>query len=559
MPRKIFNEGRIQGLSSYEIYTKLHQATVTDPTVQPASEREWLASSLAMGASMLLKIEADTNHEDNENWTKDIQFPDNTLLCAANTIMASFFTGEGEYGVQQSAGMHPNWANRVSDYGSLISNTETLHPDGQVGPTGNVPVQASAIQNWPQTQKDKLANYMKIVDGIIIQPGTWEESDNNPPARDLAANLGSYPRIRLLFKGPITTDFEILLTGFSIRAVVIGETGLAGSTGTTGLARPENGDYLGPGQFPWANKVIFSVPSSYIAYFASGAYTRKLPASAGEYQTVKDTAVIDMKTTQPETYYVTNYPNARVQTDVSEFTTLGDGTAVLTVYQKKDIYPPALYGTFVHANGTNYLNPLDVVAPGTIKMFENATEEELKDYEDTFDGTFGMNKNDDGTIEVLDKDDNMVPAADVSVEDVDYTNPGSSDTKAKKVITRTGTKQAQSISISDDVAGNQYTVSDDGTGADTKGNTSSNMGEMTKISPTTSNINWAVLLEALANDKSIDILGNYMKWLKSGLSHDDYPYIQFGNGLRLYISNSKPPETEVPEGSIGIGWGFYEE
>ena len=74
--RKIYNEGRIQGLSSYEIYAKLHQSV--DPNNPPASEREWLASSLAMGASMLLKIEADTNHEDNENWTKDIQFPDNT-------------------------------------------------------------------------------------------------------------------------------------------------------------------------------------------------------------------------------------------------------------------------------------------------------------------------------------------------------------------------------------------------------------------------------------------------------------------------------------------------
>lgn len=554
--RKIYNEGRIQGLSSYEIYTKLHQATVTDPTVQPASEREWLASSLAMGASMLLKIEADTNHEDNENWTKDIQFPDNTLLCAANTIMASFFTGEGEYGVQQSATMHPNWANRVSDYGSLISNTDALHPDGEVGPTGNVPAQASAIHNWPQAQKDKLANYMKIVDGIIIQPGTWAESKNNPPARDLAADLGSYPRIRLLFKGPITTDFEVLLTGFSIRAIVVGETGLAGSTGTTGFARPENGDYLGPGQFPWANKVIFSVPSSYIAYFASGAYTRKLPASAGEYQTVKDAAVIDMQTTQPETYYITNYPNARVQTDVSEFTTLGDGTAVLTVYQKKDIYPPALYGTFVDSNGTNYLNPLDVVAPGTVKMFENATEEELKDYEDTFDGTFGMNKNDDGTIGVLDKNDNLVPAADVTVQDVTYTNPGGSSVKAKKVITKTGTKQAQSISISGNVAGNQYTIGADGTSNKTVGNTTANIGGQTKLTPATSNINWATLLEALANNKSIDILGDNLKLVKAGLPDN---YIQFPNGLRLYISSTEPPDTDVPEGSIGIGWGFYEE
>lgn len=555
--RKIYNEGRIQGLSSYEIYTKLHQATVTDPTVQPASEREWLASSLAMGSSMLLKIEADTNHEDNENWTKDIQFPNNTLLCAANTIMASFFTGEGEYGVQESAtSMNSNWANRVSDYGSLISNTDELHPDGQVGPTGNVPTQASAIQNWPQAQKDKLANYMKIVDGIIIQPGTWEPSKNNPPSRDLAADLGTYPRIRLLFKGPITTDFEVLLTGFSIRAVVVGETGLAGSTGTTGFGRPENGDYLGPGQFPWANKVIFSVPSSYIAYFASGAYTRKLPASAGEYQTVKDTAVIDMKTTQPETYYITNHPNARVQTDVSEFTTLGDGTAVLTVYQKKDIYPPALYGTFVDSNGTNYLNPLDVVAPGTIKMFENATEEELKDYEDTFDGTFGMNKNDDGTIGVLDKKDNLVPAADVTVQDADYTNPGGSSVKAKKVITKTGTKQAQSISISGDVAGNQYTVGADDTSNRTVGNTTANIGGQAKISPSTSNINWAALLEALANNKSIDLLGDNLKLIKAGISRN---YIQFPNGLRLYISSTEPPDDDVPEGSIGIGWGFYQE
>ena len=556
MPRKIFNEGRIQGLSSYEIYTKLHQATVTDPTIQPASEREWLASSLAMGSSMLLKIEADTNHEDNENWTKDIQFPDNTLLCAANTIMASFFTGEGEYGVQQSAGMHPNWANRVSDYGSLISNTTELHPSEEVGPTGTVPVKASAIENWTQAQKDKLANYMKIVDGIIIQPGTWENSKNKPPEMDLAADLGTYPRIRLLFKGPITTDFEILLTGFSIRAVVIGETGLAGSTGTTGFGKPQDGDFLGPEQFPWANKVIFSVPSSYIAYFSSGAYTRKLPTSAGEYQTVKDTAVIDMKNTQPETYYVTNYPDARVQTDVSEFTTLGDGTAVLTVYQKKDIYPPALYGTFVDSNGTNYLNPLDVVAPGTVKMFENATEEELKDYEDTFDGTFGMNKNDDGTIGVLDKDDNLVPAADVTVQDVTYTNPGGSSVKAKKVITKTGTKQAQSISISEDVKGNQYTVGADDTSNRTVGNTTANIGGQAKISPSTSNINWAALLEALANNKSIDLLGDNLKLIKAGISRN---YIQFPNGLRLYISSTEPPDDDVPEGSIGIGWGFYQE
>src|SRR5699024_8659608 len=154
----------------------------------------------------------------------------------------------------------------------------------------------------------------------------------------------------------------------------------------------------------------------------------KLPNTASEYQTIKDTSLIDMKTTKPETYYTSNYSNARVQTDVSEYSTLGDGTAVLTVYQKKDIYPPALYGTFVDSTGTNYLNPLDVVAPGTVKMFNDATVEELQDYEDTFDGTFAINKDTEtGTIEIIGPEGTLVPAAKVSVDDIQYTNLISSD------------------------------------------------------------------------------------------------------------------------------------
>ena len=75
-------------------------------------------------------------------------------------------------------------------------------------------------------------------------------------------------------------------------------TGLDGSTNTTA---PQNGDFLGPGQFPWAAKVIFSVPSSYISFFAAGAYKRKLPTSSSS-KADKDTAVIDLQTSKPETY-----------------------------------------------------------------------------------------------------------------------------------------------------------------------------------------------------------------------------------------------------------------
>lgn len=546
----LYNEGRVVGYSAYELYVKQQQSI--DPDTPPASERQWLASTIAMGSSMLLRINADTNHESGEEWMLEIPFPHEanktTILCAANTIIASFFKGDAAY-LDDSSGVG-GWAQRITDYGDLISNTAQSSPNGQVGPTGTVPNQT--LDKWSQKEKNELSQYLKIVDGIVIQPGTWSDGQNQPPQKDFKPDLGSYPRLRILFKGPIETQFQILLTGFTIRTVVKGVTGLDGSTSTS---NPQDGDFLGPGQFPWAAKVMFSIPSSYISYFASNVYKRELP-SGSESLTVDDTSVIDMKTTKPETYYETNYPDARVSINVAEYSSLGDGTAVLTIYQKKDKYPPALYGTYVDSEGQNYLNPIDVVAPGTVKMFENATEAELKDYEDTFDGTFGMNKNDDGTIEVLDKDDNLVPAADVTVQDVTYTNPGGSSVKAKKVITKTGTKQAQSISISGDVAGNQYTVGADGKNNKTVGNTTANIGGQTKLTPATSNINWAVLLEALSNNKSIDILGDNLKCVKAGLPRN---YIQFPNGLRLYISSTEPPDKDVPVGSIGIGWGFYQK
>lgn len=539
MARELYNLGRIVGMSAYEIYVKQHASE--DPVNPPASEREWLASSLAMGASMLLKIPANTAHGATDNWVLDIQFPDNTLLCAANTIIASFFRGEGVYS--------GNWGTRVSSYGDLISNTSESSPDGNLNHGSTIP--QGIVDDWNEKEKNTLADYMKIVDGIIIHPGTWSTSAETPPQKDFAPNMGDYPRIRLHIRGPINNDLQILLTGFTIRTVVKGMTGLDGSTDTTA---PQNGDFLGPGQFPWAAKVIFSVPSSYISFFAAGAYKRKLPTSSSS-KAVKDTAVIDMQASKPETYYESQHQAARVQVDVDDYTTLGDGTAVLTVYQKSSKFPPAIWGTFVDSKGTNHLNPLDIVAPGSVKMFEDATEEELKEYENLFEGTFSINKNtEDGTIEIIGPDGTLVPAAEVSVQDANYTSPTSGATKAKILVTKTGKLTGLSLSMSSGVAGTQYTIGSDGASNATMGNTSYDKGSQTKLSPSSSNINWAMLLEALANNKAIDVLGDNMKALKSGLNQT-FPYIQFKNGLRLYISNTEPtPSSSIPVGSIGIGW-----
>lgn len=540
MPRQIWNQGRVTGFSAYELYVRQHVSE--DPETMPASEREWLASTIAMGSSMLLRIDKDTNRREDEHWIKEIQLPSNTRLCAANTILASFFHGEGEYGGP--------WANRISDYGELISNTASSSPSGKVDHSGRVP--NKTVSEWSASQKLELAQYMKIIDGIVIQPGNWQLGENQPPQKDFHPDMGDYPRIRLHIRGPIEQQFQILFTGFTIRAVVKGVTGLDSATSSPA---PEDGDFLGPGQFPWASKIVFSVPSSYVAFFASGAYQRKLPATAKSLL-VNSTPVIDMKTTKPETYYTLHHRNATVAVDVDDFATLGDGTAVLTVYQKKEKYPPAIWGTFVDSKGVNHLNPLDVVAPGTVKMFENASAADLKEYESTFPGTFGMNKNtSDGTISVVGPDDTLVPAAKVSTEPLNYTNIVPTDKKAKALVTETGKLKGLSVSASDGVTGSQYPIGNDSPSNRNIGNTSFDIGSLAKLIPNASNITVAALLEALANNKSIDILGDNMKALKAGLPRN---YVQFPNGLRLYISATQPTDTDVPVGSIGLGWGFTE-
>ena len=73
MPRELMNLGRVSGFSSYEIYIKQHDAVA--PNEDPATEREWLASMMGMGSSMILKIPKNVSHADDENWLYEVQFP----------------------------------------------------------------------------------------------------------------------------------------------------------------------------------------------------------------------------------------------------------------------------------------------------------------------------------------------------------------------------------------------------------------------------------------------------------------------------------------------------
>lgn len=575
MPREIWNEGRVVGYSSYEIYVKQHLSE--DPGTPPATEREWLASTISMGSSMILKV---PNIVPAQTYGYlDVFLPSNSKLAAANTIVAQFFDGDAHF--------NGEWADRVTDYGSLISNTSTLSPSGEIGSQGSV-YTGDWSAEWSAAKKAQLRDYMRICDGIMIQPGTWVDSENKPPQKDFHANLGStYPRIRLRVKGSITSSPLILLTGFTLRSVLAGVTGTDTSTDT---ASPQDGDFLGPAVFPWAAKVVFSVPNSYIDYFASSNYDRTLKsptaeASSGTQKQLRDTSVIDMQASKPETFYnnYTDYyakftptsTNPRYAYTVNDFTSLGDvpddGAAVLTVYQKKAIYPPALYGTFVGTTGEHYLNPVDVVAPGTVKMFYNQNESVLNEYQTTFPGTTGMNRLPDGTIQVLNSVNRVVSVAGLQIDRIansgdnfvspDQSRSGSARPTAIRV--KTGQKSAWALMLSNDTLADGADVNPTLRNIDPKPSAANAIH--LDASNSDDNIAWSALIEALQYNRPIDLLGNRLKSAKQtlirphGTTANQGPYIEFGpenDKLRLYISDEAPDPANVPLGSIGIGWGL---
>ena len=270
MPSQIYNEGRVVGYSAYESYLRQHMALNGDST--SASEREWLASSLASGSAMLMRIPVNfdglVTHVDPSNqWTfVELTFPEESRLCAANYIIAYLFEGKGIYDLD-----HPFFASKVGSYGSCISNLDDLgfHPNNPAEDLDDVPI-SSTIDNIGSLDnflEQKLTQYSKIVDGIIVQPGSWTINPNSPPAYILDPDLSKHPSIRMQVAGTpsdFIDEIEILLVGFTDVSVLQGTTGVASSEGSSSLDM--NGGFLGPACFPWASKVVF-VPPALSGYF----------------------------------------------------------------------------------------------------------------------------------------------------------------------------------------------------------------------------------------------------------------------------------------------------
>lgn len=539
MPRQIWNEGRVQGYSAYEIYLK--QALSDDPDLQPATEREWLASSIACGSSMVVKIPKTSN----DAGYLDISLPENSKLCAANVIFANLFLGDCEYDVNSY------FAKRVINYGFCISNTLNFHPDtnGTQIPTTDDDISLESVLSYSEA-------YNKIIDGVIIQPGKWKETgDEAGQYMDLSPDMSKSPFIRIFYSGKIESTIQIMLTGFTIRSVISGVCGLDGSYNATS---PQDGTFLGPAQFPWAAKIIFSQSTATSISLNMSNYIRKIKGEKAVSK-LRGKSLVDMETCDPSIFYSSKQPDAKIDFDSCSLDSPDGKGNILTIHSKSDKYSPAIYATRYDPDKEKSLYPFNVVGKGAVQMFDNSTSDaDMKGYEKTYPGTFALRRKDDGSVETLNENNDVIPVARIDHKELSYTNLVTDDKKAKGVVTSVGNKKSLSVSLSDDETDSQLTIGDDGTSNVSIGSTSFNKGAMNKLSPSSSNITPAYILEAIANNKSIDILGDRMKALKAGLAKEtsagNVGYIQLPNGLRLYISATKPTATDVPIGSIGIGW-----
>lgn len=148
---------------------------------------------------------------------------------------------------------------------------------------------------------------------------------------------------------------EILECGLDNIPLIV--RGLGAEAVTSGNA------YFGPEGFIFAG-------NGFGAKGASSNYLRALPSTAGSEYVDMD-PVIDMRTTDPQDFYGSYYENAPVGLKVDSIQPLNSDAGILSVYQQKDFLAPALYGTRLSAGdtGDKKIYPLDVVAPGTVKLF----------------------------------------------------------------------------------------------------------------------------------------------------------------------------------------------
>ena len=724
MGQTIYNEGRVVGLSAWEIFKRQALATGV-PEKEIPNEHQWLASMVGAGSSMILRVPA--NDPDlSTRGVHDFELPETSSLSASGVIIASPFVGECSWDSS-------NWATSVASYGPLIQNDSSASPS-----SSSVPYYTwGGAVSFSQDVENSVAEFVKISDGIVYtkranwiartvddvhvyigdnSQTTWifgtveypeqvtrvtsvtidgtdvPETDytldlehtpnsitfntapaneavirveyvrvSSDPAKDIDPNFEvSTTVVRLYFETALEHDLYIMFTGFTNKHILQGLSGYAhtdeygysigGSTDTrinpdtdTAVNDWENGGMLGPEIIPWASKIIFSVPS--FAYNLANSLTRTIPLQAdGELPAyeipstglnfgditikqnslaskVKPNSFIDFNSINLMDYYNAHgfdpdAPDPVLEEDVAEWDfRLGsydsynelvawypgmNATQIMTEIDRSpksnaNFFPPALYASQVTSSGTQSLVPLDVAAPGTVKGFTDATQ--AYNYKQLMPNNFALYNNvQNNTVSFVIKDESDETKW-LGLSKLEYIA-----NEAPKTQLTVGANVAQFVALTKPTSRPGSLQLYDLTGQAGQGAISIGPG---------SNLTWAHMLDALSQEKELDVLGSRLHALGNELSSashtigvgsgntgitkvasqefdltGSYPvaittsqnavdastnlmtlnsgtalksgteFIEFSNGLRLYISNTPngPSTANVPEGSIGIGW-----
>ena len=603
MAQEIYNEGRVVGLSAWELYMREALGEGVSPDKIP-SEREWLSSMIGSGASMVLRIPSGT-----AKGVQEFNLPSNSDLSAAGVIIANPFMGTCDWDSS-------NWATKITSYSSLIQNNTTDSPSAD---GSDVPYNSDYSE---QECASIVSQFMKITDGIVYTKNAYWISTGSTPQKDIDPNFNeSSAVVRLYIDADITSDTYVLLTGFTNKRVLQGLSGhavLEGGVSKGGSTDILNNDWadggmLGPEIFPWASKIVFSVPSS--AYRIASSLIRTIPSDStytipsggltidgikinenavdGD---VRPSSVIDYNAINLTDYYVAHgLTGSLLAENISAGPfDLADNVNVVTAWypgmtaakvdeaaqavtpSNENFFPPAIFAVQATATGSQYLVPLDTAAPGTVKCFTDV--DDATNYRQLMPNNYTF---------YYDTTNNLVSFV-TSGTINDW--PGMAKItylqEAPKAEIIASNKSAQFIALTNS-SGTAY-------------NTAGSGGDLV-IGPS-GKPNWNNLLSALKDNKSLDVLGNKLRNLgveldttntigitnavtesgankltitgtnavsmtatanmgtnlatlgtnqsiKSGTN-----FIEFSNGLRLYISGTEPGTTNVPTGSIGIGW-----
>lgn len=608
MPQEIYNEGRVVGLSAWEIYMKNALSNGVLPENIP-TEPEWLTSMIGSGASMILRVPVSTSG------IVDFDLPTGSALAAAGIVIANPFMGTCDWDDNLT------WATKVTSYGGLIQNDSEASPSG-----ASVPYDASYTD---AQYVDCVSEFLKITDGIVYVKGaTWIPTDDTPE-KDIDPKFNqSTSTIRLYIGSPLTKEVRILLTGFTNKYILQGLSGhavaedgvsIGGSTDISNNNWP-NGGMLGPEIAPWASKIIFIVPNS--AYNLSNALTRTIPSDA-EYTegtiadaytfrntdgTIRANSVVDFNSITLTDYYDANtFSASPILNESVGAVSMGGGDSCNTITawypgmsaakitetqglstdaeKKARFFPPALYVAQITSTGAQRLVPIDTAAPGTVKGFEDPTKaytykqmlpNNYALYHNSVTNTYSFvtNTNDpnvwSGTakLEYLAEPKVEITAGSEKAKFValthynngtytDYVLTGASGTVPVGPSNNmswenllTSLKENKAV----DVLGTKlHNLGTELTASNTIGITNKvdTIGADNVTLKAGSNPNVAVNITATAatsDSKHLATFDNDTS-IKVGTN-----FIEFGNGLRLYISGTNPGTSGVPDGSIGIGW-----